>query len=52
MQDEEPDVAPRVVTRGDQLARRVGALLFVAVFLVDVFGDPTLLLALREMCGL
>ena len=34
------------------LARRLGALLFAAVFLLDVFGNPELLLAVSRLCGL
>ena len=35
-----------------ELARRLGALLFVAVFLLDVFGNPELLAAVSKLCGL
>ena len=34
------------------VARRLGALLFVVVFLLDVLGNPELLLAARKLCGL
>ena len=34
-----------------EAARRIGALLFVGVFLLDVFGNPELLVAVSRLCG-
>lgn len=49
-----PDAEPPGgnLTQRQVVARRIGALLLVAVFLLDVFGDPALVAAVRGMCGL
>lgn len=51
---EEEENAVRQVeaeARMRRAARRVGALLFVVVFLVDVFASPELLAAVSRLCG-
>ena len=51
--DEEENEVRQVETeaRMRRAARRVGALLFVVVFLVDVFASPELLAAVSRLCG-
>ena len=54
MEEEEVENAVRQVeaeARMRRVARRVGALLFVVVFLVDVFASPELLAAVSRLCG-
>ena len=51
--DEEENAVRQVEAeaRMRRAARRVGALLFVVVFLVDVFASPELLAAVSRLCG-
>ena len=51
--DEEENAVRQVEAeaRIRRAARRVGALLFVVVFLVDVFASPELLAAVSRLCG-
>ena len=54
MEEEEVENAVRQVeaeARMRRVARRVGALLFVVVFLADVFASPELLAAVSRLCG-
>lgn len=52
----EPEVEQEVaaveaIARRQRVARRIGAVLFAGVFLLDVFGDPQLVAAVSRLCG-
>ena len=43
---------PAALTRAQVVIRRVAALLFVGVFLLDVLAEPSLVAAVSRLCGL